>query len=210
MTGLYSHGTKWGMKSLLFVLSLVASSVAYSAQPVSGTVDRTSAGLFLRVPEKAHHCDRLLIHAKTDEAVQSLKKLDTGDTITAAGFFAYESCSVFIDSVDYVGLKRLLGHWHSSDGIISVQDFDSLSFYPINLKDLTKGGVYEKIEPIRYRYSLTPSEGTEWVLFLSDSTSTTFATLQFSKSSAIMKIYDSDTGAIKKTLRMSKWSPQNK
>ncbi len=60
-------------------------------------------------------------------------------------------------------------------------------------------------DPINYRYSVTPSNGKEWVLFLSNDTGTTFATIAFVKDTATMKIFDSETGNLKKTLRLAKW-----
>lgn len=193
------------MKSLLFVLSLAASSIAYSNTPVVGIVERGPNGVFLFSKDDVR-CEKLLISAKSNEANDILRKLTSGDAITASGLIDSEACTVVIENIDYVGLKRLIGYWHTNDGLISVSDFDSLNFYPIRSKDLKNGLLEKFIEPIKYRYSLTPSEGAEWVLFLSDTTSTTFATIRFGKSTATMNIYDSDTGNIKKVLRMTKWS----
>lgn len=193
------------MKSLLFVLSLVASSVAFSATPVVGIVERGPYGAFL-ISKDDVRCAKFLISAKSNEANEILRKLTSGDAITASGVIDPDTCTVLIENIDYVGLKRLIGYWHTNDGLISVSDFDSLNFYPIKLKDLKNGPLAKVIEPIKYRYSLTPSEGTEWVLFLSDTTSTTFATIRFGKSTATLNIYDSDTGDIKKVLRMTRWS----
>lgn len=190
------------MRSLFFVLSLVVSSVALSAQPLVGTIERDGANIYLRVGNK---CARYLISSKSEDAAEVIRKLSSGDTLTATGLLDSETCTAVVESVDYVGLKKMLGYWYSQDGIMTVRDFDSLSFYPINLKDFQNGADYRTADPINYRYSVTPAEGKEWVMFLSDNTSTTFATIRFSKASATMKIYDSETGDIKKVLRLSKW-----
>ncbi|WP_413613398.1 hypothetical protein [Bdellovibrio sp. HCB-110] len=190
------------MRFLLFVLSLAVSSVALSVQPISGTIERDSTGVYLRSGDR---CPRYVVNTKSEDASLSIRKLSSGDTVTASGLLDVETCTVVIESVDYVGLRKMLGYWYSQDGIITVRDFDSLSFYPINLKDFQNGADYRTADPINYRYSVTPSEGKEWVVFLSDTTSTTFATIQFNKGNATMKIYDSETGDVKKVLRMSKW-----
>ncbi|WP_295905925.1 hypothetical protein [uncultured Bdellovibrio sp.] len=190
------------MRLLLFVLSLAVSSVAFSSQPIVGTIERDFTGVYLHSGDL---CPRYVIDSKSEDASTNIRKLTTGDTITATGLLDAQTCKAVIESVEYVGLKKMLGYWYSQDGIITVRDFNSLSFYPINLKDFQNGADYRTADPITYRYSVTPTEGKEWVVFLSDTTSTTFATIQFGKSNATMKIYDSETGDIKKILRMSKW-----
>lgn len=191
------------MRLLLFVLSLTASSVAFSALPLMGTVERDSTGTYLVTGQT---CKRYVVDTKSEDAFKSVRKLSTGDSVTASGALDNETCTAVIESVDYVGLRKMLGHWYSAEGIMSVRDFNSLSFYPISLKDFQNGSSYRAVDPINYRYSVTPTEGKEWVLFLSDSKSTTFATIQFNKGAATMKIYDSETGRLTKVLHLSKWS----
>lgn len=192
------------MRVLLFVLSLCASSVALSAQPISGTVERTTNGtVFLLTNSQV--CYRYSVIALTEDAAVSVGKLSTGDTITSSGNLNNSNCTASIESIDYVGLRKMLGYWYSDDGIITVKNFTSLSFYPLNLKGFQNGLNFSAVDPIDYRYSVTPTGGKEWVMFLSDSTSTTFATIQFNKLTAVMKIYDSESGEVTKTLRLAKW-----
>ncbi|WII70881.1 hypothetical protein QJS83_10455 [Bdellovibrio sp. 22V] len=190
------------MRFLLFVLSLVSTCMASAATPVSGTVVKDPSGVYLLAD---NGCYRYLVDTKSEDAAESLRKLASGDTITASGLLDKDTCTAVIESIDYVGLKKMLGYWYSQEGVITVRDFKSLNFYPINMKDFQNGSAISVVEPVRYTYSITPSGGKEWVLFLSDSTSTTFATIQFNKSNATMKIYDSETGNINKILRLSKW-----
>lgn len=192
----------WGMRSLIFVLSLFASTVALSAQPVMGTVVREFPG-FRLIGDQS--CRRYIIETKTPEAANNLAKLSSGDNITATGFLDKGKCTAVIESIDYVGLKKLLGHWYSSEGIMSVRDFNSIRFYPIKLNDFKNNDNYKSAAPIDYRYSVTPTEGKEWILFLSDKRGTSFSTIQFNKETVTVKIYDSETGQITKTLRLAKW-----
>lgn len=190
------------MRFLVFVLILISGSVALSARPISGTVERDISGTYLRADSA---CVRYLVISTNSDTELSLRKLSTGDTLTASGKLSADNCTASIESIDFVGLKKMLGYWHSSDGLISVQDFTSLSYYPINLKDFQNGRTYAEVQPVNYRYSITPTSGKEWVLFLSDRNSTTFATIRFSKSRATMRIYDSENGNITRTLRLNKW-----
>jgi len=195
------------MRFILFVLSLMASSAALASQPIIGTIGKDTSGYYLTV-NKDQICPKYSIEPKSQEAIDGVRKLSAGDNITATGLLDHETCNAFIESIDYVGLKKLLGYWYSHAGIITVRDFSSLSFYPINSRTFQNGVFYRTADPIDYRYSVTPTEGKEWVIFLSDKKSTTFATIQFSKDSkgsAVMKVYDSDNGKVIRTLYLSKW-----
>lgn len=192
------------MRFLYFVPIFVFSFAAHAGRPISGLVERNASGYNL-ISDKDKECPSYFIETKSEDAAQAVNKLSHGDYITATGLFDSGSCNVLIESIEYVGLKKLLGYWYTSDGIITVRDFNSLSFYPINRRTFDRGVIYRTANPVEYRYSVTPSEGREWVLFLSDKKSTTFATLEFNRGSATLKMYDSDTGKVTKTLYLSKW-----
>lgn len=194
------------MRVLLFVLTFVSSTMAVAAQPVSGIIARKGQDILLQSNDA---CSFYRLDTKNSDAQVALEKLSPGDSLlTASGLFDKDACVVSIDSVDYVGLKKMLGNWISKEGLISVHDFKTLSFYPEAKTDLKR--VFEKPDDftvgksVQYTYSVTPSDGKEWVMFLSDTESTTFATIQFSKDVAIMKLYDSDNGNVTKTLILTR------
>jgi hypothetical protein len=205
-----THGTRWGMRILLFVLTTVFAATALCAQPVAGVLAQEGTQLFI---SGDMFCSRYLVAAKSNEVLAHIKKLNPGDEITASGDKNFIDCSVVLESIDYVGLRRLLGMWLSNEALIKVKDFSSLSFYPLerssslgqHVNNYGLTSTSEVATAVDYTYSLTPSEGKEWVLFLSDSTKTLFATISLSKGSAVMKIYDSESGVVLKTLRMTKW-----
>ncbi|MDG0818237.1 hypothetical protein [Bdellovibrio svalbardensis] len=193
------------MRLLLFVLTFVSSTLAVAVQPVSGTIERKGQDILLQSNDA---CSYYRIETKNSDAQAALEKLSPGDSLTASGLIDKVACVAVVESVDYVGLKRMLGTWLSKEGLIAVHDFNTLFFYPQTKTDFKR--VFEKPadftigKSIRYKYSVTPSEGKEWVMFLSDAKSTTFATIQFSKEVAIMKLYDSDSGAVTKTLILTR------
>ena len=183
------------MRFFLFVLTIVSSTAALAGSPVSGTISRAGQSLFLISDDP---CSRYELTTSNEAAMDSLLKLSEGDTITATGTKDPSTCKIAVETIDYVGLKRLLGVWYSKDAFVTILDFSVMSFYPPSITDFTSG-VNVGVEPVNYKYSVIPSEGKEWVLFLSDRRTTTFATLQFSKGPAIMKIY-SESGAVSKTM----------
>lgn len=204
MTRLVSHGKNFAMRLLLFVLTLTLSSAAFSAQQITGRIERIGFAAFLK-SNIADGCNKYQIDVNSEEAAESIRKLSTGDVLTASGVIEKRACLVRIDSVDYVGLKDLLGYWYSKDGYMKVRDFTSVSVYSTVLANLKKNEPIEKVAAIEYRYSITPTNGTEWVLFLSTQESTTFATIKLQKKSATIKIYDSENGSVVRTIYLSKW-----
>ncbi|WP_413584270.1 hypothetical protein [Bdellovibrio sp. HCB274] len=187
------------MRLLFFVLTLVTSAVVASAQTVGGTVALKGQQMFLKTDDP---CNNYLVASNNETALSALVKLAPGDVITATGKKNPAHCTVSIESVEYVGLRRMLGNWYSSEAVINVQDFNTMKFYAAQKISETGNKDYKSISqtPIEYSYSLVPSSGKEWVMFLSDSKSTTFGTIQFHRGSAVLKIYSSDTGALNKTL----------
>lgn len=190
------------MRLLYIALVLITSSVA-SATQITGTLEKEANGrIFLRA--EAQQCPRYSIKANSNDAEGDLTKLQTGDAITASGVLNAFSCSAVIESIDFVGLKKMLGYWHSAEGLYSIPSFNSLVFYPSKPQACLDCGL-QNSNSIEFRYSLTPSEGKDWVLFLSDASSTSFATIRFTRLKAVIRFYDSETGKATRTLTLSKW-----
>ncbi|MFM6927067.1 MAG: hypothetical protein ACKOX6_01310 [Bdellovibrio sp.] len=181
------------MRFLLFVLTIVSSTATLAGSPVSGTIARRGQSLFLMSTDP---CTRYELTTRNEAAMESLLKLSDGDVITATGSKLPASCQINVDTIDYVGLKRLLGIWYSREAIVEIRNYNEMSIYPPVMPDFTSG---MKPVSVDYKYSVIPSEGKEWVMFLSDKKTTTFATLQFSKGPVILKIY-SESGDVIKTM----------
>ena len=182
------------MGFLLFVLTIVSSAAALAGSPVSGMIDRVGQSLFLMSSDP---CTRYELTTRNEAAMDSLLMLSDGDVITATGSKIPGSCQINVETIDYVGLKRLLGIWYSKEAVVEIRNYNEMSFYPPVMPDFANGE--KPTASVDYKYSVIPSEGKEWVLFLSDKKTTTFATLQFSKGPVIMKIY-SDSGNVIRTM----------
>lgn len=188
------------MKLLFFVLSLGFSSMALSAQQITGKVERIQYSAYLQT-SAPQSCHKYRIEANSEEAAGNIEKLSTGDALTASGVYDNRACRVLIDSVDYVGLKDLLGLWYNDDGYVHVHNFTTISVHSIQFRKIKAG---EKVNTVDFRYSVTPSSGNEWVVFLSTPKSTTFATVNLKKTSATVKIFDSENGSIVQTINLKK------
>lgn len=189
---------------LSFVLTTGFATISAAAMPFSGELVHFQGILYINTPGS---CARYQLVPKNKEASQHIRKLGAGDFVEASGQLDNAECKAFVESIEYVGLRKLLGYWYSASGIITVRDYSSLSIYPLKkgIPDLNDEPVDRTGEPVSYRYSVTPSGGKEWVVFLSNSEGTTFATIMITGKAATMKFYDSETGDLNQTLRLSKW-----
>ncbi|KYG64086.1 hypothetical protein AZI86_14895 [Bdellovibrio bacteriovorus] len=190
---------------LSFVLTTSVASLSAAAPSFSGELSLFQESLHITLAKG--QCPRYQLVPKNSIVALHMRKLASGDFVEGSGQLDDDHCKAFVESIEYVGLRKLLGYWYSETaGIITVRDFSSLSFYPMNkTSDLKDDALSRTGDPITYRYSVTPSEGKEWVVFLSNAQGTSFATLMFSSKFVTMKIYDSETGSLNQTLRLSKW-----
>ena len=198
------------MKYLIFLLFVAFVQVGNSTQTVSGFIGKTADGLFL-VPQNS--ANRYVLVAGNEDVRASLDRLDKGDFITGQGSFDSVDQRWTVNSIDYVGLKKLLGRWVGGDGVMVFEDFSRMKYSPRLAKQSVGSTPYDYEKD--FRYTLSPSDGEEWALFLSDSKSTTFATVEFeagnsltslnqSKINIVMKIYESESGNIIRTLKLER------
>lgn len=163
------------------------------------------------------NCPRYKIKVKNHDTLETLDKVSEGDLITASGFLNKDTCTADLESIDYVGLRKLLGSWTSKSGTFTFHDFNAITFYPsyelmkslgfakkFGRKKFEKLPDYVILKSLEYKYSLTPTDGPEWVMFLSNQQSTTFTTLLFDNNSVTMRIYDSENGSINKIIVLTK------
>lgn len=203
LTPSWTHGTSLGMRVVIFVLSTFIAAFCYAKDPISGTINRIEHGrVFIK---NSGTCPQYLVVSTDAETIRNIRKLSVGDVVTGTGITNSSTCTISVSSIDYVGLRKLLGFWYSAEGILTFNDFSTLRYYPVSIK----GGKYVSVRytsPVNYRYSVTLSGGKEWVLFLSDEQSTTFATIQINnRHNATLNIFDSDSGVPTQTLELTKW-----
>lgn len=188
------------MKYLMFLLFIFTTPLVLGAQSVTGFLTRSGDKFYL-TPSKSSN--RYLILPEDLDVVSSLERLNNGDLITGHGSIDTTNKKLRLISVDYVGLRKILGPWVGSEGQLMFKDFSTMKFSPrfsskSNRENPRKA--YQK----EFRYTLSPSEGEEWALFLSDDKSTTFATVAFGKRKITMKIYESESGRIIRTLKLER------
>ncbi len=191
------------MKCLFFVFAFLSAASSFAEESLAGFLIKEYGKIYL---SSRTTCGRYEVSTSSAEVTNNLRKLTNGDAVLATANLDLRLCQVHIQSIDYVGLRRLLGIWQSDAGYIDIGNFSSLKIYPKFKVEAKFGPLdFEVPTPITYQYSVLPSPGKEWVVFLSDSKTTTFATLTLEKSKAVLRTYDPDSGAVTQELHMVRW-----
>ncbi len=187
------------MKYIFFLLVTFSFQLVLGVQAFSGYMTKKGTNYYFTPKSSALF---YMILAENPDVQDSLSRLENGDFLAGNGTLDTTNKRLSIETVDYVGLRKLLGPWVGSEGTMVFKDFSTMRFTPrfrdINLESRLTN--YQK----EFRYSVTPSDGNEWGLFLSDDKSTTFATVEFTKNKVIMKIFESESGKIVRTLKLER------
>jgi len=187
------------MKYIFFLFATFSFQFVLGIQSFSGFMTKKGADYYF-TPKSSSILYR--INPATTNVQASLDRLGSGDFIAGNGSLDTINRKLTVASVDYVGLRKLLGPWTGPEGTMLFKDFTTMRFTP-RFRDIDMDSnlsTYQK----EFRYSITPSDGNEWGVFLSDEKSTTFATVEFTKNKVIMKIFESESGKIVRTLKLER------
>lgn len=182
-------------------LTLLSTFIGWTvfAAPVAGILEKNNQGTFLTLTQTSQ---KYKIASTTGDAVDSIERLNSGDYITGNGDINEDAKTIQLNSLDYVGLKKILGLWYSGGSVMNFSTFTDLSVYPLMGKNL----VVALSPKTDLHYSLAPYSGNQWAIFLSSQDATVFATIEFSEKEATMHIFDSETGQNTRTMRLVRWS----
>lgn len=142
------------------------------------------------------------IFTRTRSIFQTIIELESGDYISGSAFLDPEG-KLLITSIDYVGLKRLLGTWSDKNHIMNFEDTDYSG--TMTLWNFEKGFIWRYWGPFTYSYSITPDDDGKWKLFFSDDKTVMLALLHcVDKNHITISIYDSNDGTIEKVYELEK------
>ncbi len=171
--------------SFLFMALPLAFTQESGQVLVTGTVIKNlTAFSWLGLKTSSGHIYKL--KAQGAEVTATLSKLEEGDLISGFGQIDDNSKVASLQSLSFIGLKRLLGFWWTSLGFAEIRTFSEMNFYS-TIKT-------------SYQYSISPSTSPSWVIFLSDDQGVYYTSMDFQGASAEMKMYNPETGALIKTI----------
>jgi hypothetical protein len=132
--------------------------------------------------------------AYTEDTISSLKKLKDRDYITVFG--SKSDSTILVESIDFVGLRQLLGLWVSNNTWLNFRDFNNVNVYWQDVNTTQK---------VLYEYSISPDPGKNWKIFFAGNNEVVIADLELNPSSAKINYFDSK-GVVVKTVELTKLS----
>lgn len=185
------------MRFLISVFTLfLFSPMTWSTTSFSGYIVQNGGQRALKTTTQQY----ILLTENNDVKLQLLK-LHTNDFISGIGELRGPAL-LRLDTIDFVGLSNFIGTWMSPMGIFRVQDFSSLSLYTPN----NVGGAVRAPQTSSLNYSIFPNDGASWGMFLTDANQIYFSNLTMNESTALIRFFDTQTGAFQKELTLSKIS----
>lgn len=119
------------------------------------------------------------LRAYTESAKQALSKLKNSDGISGQATLVDDT--LLLETVEFVGLRRLIGFWQSTNTLVNFKDFTRVSFrLPNSSSELS--------------YAVAPSTGNSWKVFFSGKNSVVLGSLVISDSHASIDLFDPNTG----------------
>lgn len=184
-----------GVASLLFLFSVhvLAQISEPELQKFSGFLVRQGS---VSILHEENTGKKLRVVATSLESQKALSLLKKDDYIVGYGSLRGPS-ELSLDTVDYVGLRQLLGFWiEPGQTIFNFENFKQVSVVNLS-QDL------ERLFKKNYDYIIAPGDENSWKIFLSDEKSVKLARLILARDLMSLELYDSDTGDViqKMTLR---------
>jgi hypothetical protein len=139
------------------------------------------------------------IFTRTRSIFQTIIQLESGDYISGAAFIDPEG-KLLVTSIDFVGLKRLLGVWSDKHHVMNFDSINTMNFW-----NFEKGLIWKYWGPFGYAYSITPDDEGKWKVFFSDDKNVMLALLHcIDKNHITISIYNSNDGSIDKVYELEK------
>ncbi|PIS11548.1 MAG: hypothetical protein COT73_03410 [Bdellovibrio sp. CG10_big_fil_rev_8_21_14_0_10_47_8] len=130
------------------------------------------------------------LRAVTDSAKQALLKLQNLDAISGTAT-QYDDRTLLLESIDFVGLRRLIGRWTGDSQLVDFQDY-------------TRVRIFSSQSSNHFRYAISPSSGDSWRVFFSTENSVTLGSLLIQGQTAQIDLYDATTGDVSHTIQLQK------
>ena len=140
------------------------------------------------------------IEGLSDQVNSQVKGLEGGDLLSATGELSKLNKTAYIETVDFVGLKRILGRWESQDG------------FRIYFKDF-RSAVVEQKQPLPWNpeeektldlvYAILPLKDENWSLFMSNRKTVRVGTLSIQAKVLSIQLVDQRTGKVTEDISLS-------
>lgn len=180
-----------------FVLPIILFSLNTMALSFEGRVSKSKSRIsFFDITNDKNY----KLVGSTSIISKYLKKLSDGDFISIDGTKSEQLNTLTVNSVNYFGLKTLLGTWIGDDAFC----YNFTSFTEFSISQSISG---EKCAPVfepTYTYFVNPST-TSWVMLLAGERGSYVGDLLINSPKDIqIQLYDSETGDILRKIYLRK------
>ncbi|MCB0385884.1 MAG: hypothetical protein KDD43_10870 [Bdellovibrionales bacterium] len=180
---------------LISAAPLVVASVS-----VEGSVRRQDNVLIIQLASTGKEYQ---VFTRNPHVMDDLSKLETGDYVSGKGWIYAVNGTLEMTTVEFVGLKKLLGIWRTSTWEV----FDFKNFSRLDLYEPSTTKALNVIQLRSLRYTVAPDGGSAWSILIVDSNSVDVGSLSVSPESIQIDLFDPQTGDVAKTIQLKpfKW-----
>ena len=185
------------MRTAVFILLLLLAFSEAHATKILGLVKHKSNQICLHIAE-TNKTYKLM--AQTAEVQKSLDKLKDGDLISGQGQLKLVNNTIALNSINYVGLKKILGLWISKDQFnYDFKDYENLSL---------SAPILSQANDITYR--VTPGDNDNWSIIFLNSNSVKVGKISFisqappAESELQIFLYDAASGGVTQEIYLNR------
>lgn len=191
---------------ILFLFTSFCTSLPAFADDFSGIITKIHQGKKSKSITFVDHQTQmhLTLEYSSDEIEQQVSKLRLNDFISFDGELEADENKVTVHAIDYVGISNLIGLWLGDDQSC----YEFLSFTELNIFNQSKSGCHPSLAKTQRKsltYTINPSSSSDWFALFSDDIISFGADIFIqSKKHIEITVYDSETGAITKVVKLTK------
>ena len=175
----------------LTILLLIQLSSIVFADNLSGLINIENNKFFLL----SENSTKLEVKPLNQTTSLNLQRLNTGDFLMGTGEIL--NGNIVLQSIDFVGLKKLLGLWSSPTSWLNFESFSSVTvLFPNDIRPTSKS--------VTLQYSISPANQNTWRIFFSDEKSVALAILKLKEGTAEIQFLNSNTGEPSKLIELEK------
>ena len=185
---------------LMAILLLLNFPVLAIAANYEGIVKKSSEAVYLVDPSSG---EKYLLTGSV--ALQAnFKMLTSGDFVSVDGTRSTTKGTITAKSINYVGLKKLLGVWSTEDAFC----YNFISYNNLIVTRKVNGQCTSNY-PSEYTYLINP-QSRVWTVLISGENNSYVGDLYLPNSDTLeIDLYDSETGAILRQLSLRKHKSEN-
>ncbi len=168
----------------------------FDCRVLTGRMDIEGKRFFLLSNELKVRAVKAEIQSTDFKTQTTLQNLQNGDLIRATVSPSETPGVLLVESIDFVGLNRLLGRWLtrppvSTQAIVDFHDFSNMT-------------IFLPGSETHFQYAITPKNASSWRLFITDQSTVQLGELLIRDKTIEIHFFDPRTGQVQKRFFLEK------